>query len=47
MEVASSVGEAIRAARTQVPDHGMLFVAGSLYVVADARTLLLDAARRS
>jgi dihydrofolate synthase/folylpolyglutamate synthase len=47
VEVASSVGEAIRAARPQVPDDGMLFVAGSLYVVADARTLLLDAARRS
>jgi dihydrofolate synthase/folylpolyglutamate synthase len=47
VEVASSVGEAIRAARSQVPDDGMLFVAGSLYVVADARTLLLDAARRS
>jgi dihydrofolate synthase/folylpolyglutamate synthase len=47
MEVAGSVGEAVLAARSQVPDDGMLFVAGSLYVVADARTLLLDAARRN
>jgi dihydrofolate synthase/folylpolyglutamate synthase len=44
--VASTVAEAIEAARPQVPDNGMLFVAGSLYVVADARALLLEAARR-
>ncbi len=47
VEVAGSVGEAILAARPQVPDDGMLVVAGSLYVVADARTLLLDAARHN
>ena len=47
VEVAGSVNEAVLAARSQVPDDGMLFVAGSLYVVADARTLLLDAARRN
>jgi dihydrofolate synthase/folylpolyglutamate synthase len=47
VEVAGSVGDAVLAARSQVPDDGMLFVAGSLYVVADARTLLLEAARRN
>jgi dihydrofolate synthase/folylpolyglutamate synthase len=47
VEIAGSVGEAILAARPQVPDDGMLFVAGSLYVVADARTLLLDAAHQN
>jgi len=47
VEVASSVSDAILAARPQVPDDGMLVVAGSLYVVADARTLLLDAARQN
>ena len=46
VEVAGSVSDAILAARPQVPDDGMLVVAGSLYVVADARTLLLDAARQ-
>ncbi|MGH8917707.1 MAG: glutamate ligase domain-containing protein, partial [Actinomycetes bacterium] len=46
VEVAGSVSEAIRAARPLVPDDGMLFVAGSLYVVADARSLLVGAARR-
>jgi len=47
VEVASRVSDAILAARPQVPDDGMLVVAGSLYVVADARTLLLDAARQN
>jgi dihydrofolate synthase/folylpolyglutamate synthase len=47
VEVAASVGEAVLVARSQVPDDGMLLVAGSLYVVADARTLLLDAARQN
>ena len=41
-----SVAEAIATARPQVPDDGMLLVAGSLYVVTDAPELLLDAARR-
>lgn len=47
VEVAPSVSDAILAARPQVPDDGMLVVAGSLYVIADARTLLLDAARQN
>ena len=47
VEVAGSVSDAILAARPQVPDDGMLVVAGSLYVIADARTLLLDAARQN
>jgi dihydrofolate synthase/folylpolyglutamate synthase len=47
VEVAGSVSDAILAARPQVPDDGMLVVAGSLYVVGDARTLLLDAARQN
>jgi dihydrofolate synthase/folylpolyglutamate synthase len=47
VEVAGSVSDAIVAARPLVPDDGMLVVAGSLYVVADARTLLLDAAHRN
>jgi len=46
VEVAGSVAEAIEAARPHVPDDGLLFVAGSLYVVADARAVLLEAARR-
>jgi len=45
VEVSGSVAEAIATARPQVPEDGMLLVAGSLYVVADARVLLLDAAR--
>lgn len=46
VEVHDTVADAISAARPQVPENGMLFVAGSLYVVADARTLFLDAARQ-
>jgi len=46
VDVAASVAEAIATARPLVPEDGMLLVAGSLYVVADARVLLLDAARR-
>ncbi|MGH8996955.1 MAG: bifunctional folylpolyglutamate synthase/dihydrofolate synthase [Acidimicrobiales bacterium] len=46
VEVSPTVAEAVEAARSQVPDEGMLLVAGSLYVVTDARVLLLDAARR-
>ncbi len=47
VEVAGSVAEAIAAARPQVPEDGMLLVAGSLYVVTDARVLLLGASRRN
>jgi dihydrofolate synthase/folylpolyglutamate synthase len=47
VEVAPTVADAVLVARSQVPDDGMLLVAGSLYVVADARTLLLDAARHN
>jgi dihydrofolate synthase/folylpolyglutamate synthase len=47
VEVAGSVEDAIALARPQVPDDGMLLVAGSLYVVADARALLLDRARHN
>ena len=47
VEVAPTVAEAVEAARSQVPDDGTLLVAGSLYVVTDARVLLLDEARRN
>jgi dihydrofolate synthase/folylpolyglutamate synthase len=47
VEVAPTVADAVEAARSQVPDDGTLLVAGSLYVVTDARVLLLDAARRN
>lgn len=46
-DVAGSVAEAMTMAKPQVPDDGLLLVAGSLYVVTDARELLLDAARRT
>jgi dihydrofolate synthase/folylpolyglutamate synthase len=36
-----SVVDALTLARAQVPDEGMLVVTGSLYVVADARALLV------
>lgn len=45
--VTGSVGEAVALARSLVSDDGLLLVTGSLYVVADARTLLLDGARRT
>ncbi len=45
VEVVGSVAQAIEAAEPQVPADGMLLVAGSLYVVTDARALLLDASR--
>jgi len=38
--VAGSVAEAVAVARASVPADGLLLVAGSLYVVADARALL-------
>ncbi|MGH9048013.1 MAG: bifunctional folylpolyglutamate synthase/dihydrofolate synthase [Acidimicrobiales bacterium] len=47
VEVAGSVAEAVETARSQVPDDGILLVAGSLYVVADARALLCDPARQN
>jgi len=46
VEACGSVAEAIEGARPRVPEDGMLLVAGSLYVVADARALLLNTARR-
>jgi dihydrofolate synthase / folylpolyglutamate synthase len=42
--VAGSVDEAVVLARSLVPDDGLLLVTGSLYVVSDARTLLLSGA---
>jgi dihydrofolate synthase/folylpolyglutamate synthase len=42
--VAASVADAVAAGRTAVPDNGLLVAAGSLYVVAEARRLLLEAA---
>jgi dihydrofolate synthase/folylpolyglutamate synthase len=42
--VAGSVDEAVVLARSLVPDDGLLLVTGSLYVVSDARTLLLSSA---
>lgn len=47
VEVFGTVAEAIEAARPRVPEDGMLLVAGSLYVVTDARVLLLDTSRRN
>ncbi len=41
---ASSVAEAVTLARSRVPDDGLLLVAGSLYVVADARQMLVATA---
>jgi folylpolyglutamate synthase/dihydropteroate synthase len=39
--VAPSVADAVATARAAVPDDGLLVAAGSLYVVAEARRLLL------
>jgi dihydrofolate synthase/folylpolyglutamate synthase len=39
--VAPSVADAVATARAAVPDDGLLLAAGSLYVVAEARRLLL------
>ena len=44
--VAASVSEATRLGRSLVSDDGLLVVAGSLYVVADARLLLAHGAPR-
>jgi len=43
---APSVAAAVTAGRALVPADGLLVVAGSLYVVSDARTLLLAGAPR-
>jgi dihydrofolate synthase / folylpolyglutamate synthase len=40
--VAPSVADAVATARAAVPDDGLLVAAGSLYVVAEARQLLLE-----
>jgi folylpolyglutamate synthase/dihydropteroate synthase len=40
------VGEAAVAARTVTPSDGLMVVCGSLYVVADARRVLLEGAPR-
>ena len=45
--VAGTVGEAVALARSLVPEDGLLLVAGSLYVVADARQMLLKGASRA
>lgn len=42
VSVAASVAEAVALGRSLVPADGLLVVTGSLYVVADARTLLLE-----
>lgn len=42
-----TVAAAVSLARGLVPPHGLLLVTGSLYVVGDARRLLLEGARRS
>jgi dihydrofolate synthase/folylpolyglutamate synthase len=44
--VAGSVEEAVERARSLVGDDGLLLVAGSLYVVTDARRVLLEGASR-
>lgn len=43
VSTAGSVGDAVALARSLVTDDGLLLVTGSLYVVADARSLLLEA----
>jgi dihydrofolate synthase/folylpolyglutamate synthase len=43
---APTVTEAVRLARAQVSDDGLVVAAGSLYVVADARVLLAEGASR-
>jgi len=44
--IAPSVTEAVHVGRARARDDGLLVVAGSLYVVADARTFLLEGAGR-
>jgi len=46
VSVVPPVAEAVALGRTLVADDGLLLVTGSLYVVADARAVILDAARR-
>ena len=38
---AEQVGDALNLALSQLPENGLLLVCGSLYMVAEARTLLL------
>ena len=45
--VAGPVAEAVNLARSLTPEDGLLLVAGSLYVVADARRMLLQGASRA
>jgi folylpolyglutamate synthase/dihydropteroate synthase len=40
-----TVLDALTLARAEVPDDGMLVVTGSLYVVAEARALLVGSSR--
>lgn len=47
VETANSVADAVGIARSHLSADGMGIVAGSLYVVADARTLLLEGASQS
>ena len=42
VELVSSVGEALETARRLAGDEGSILVTGSLYVVGEARTILLD-----
>lgn len=44
VETAGSVPAAVESARSQLGEEGMGVVTGSLYVVADARSMLLEAA---
>lgn len=46
VETAATVREAVAAARAQLRPGGMGIVAGSLYVVTDARALLLEGAHQ-
>jgi dihydrofolate synthase/folylpolyglutamate synthase len=46
VHVADSVPEAVEEGRRLVADDGLLLVTGSLYVVADARAILLETAAR-
>jgi dihydrofolate synthase/folylpolyglutamate synthase len=46
VSVAGSVAEAVSVGRGVVSEDGLLLVAGSLYVVTDARQVLLEGASR-
>ncbi len=46
VEIGGTVARAVELGLAMVPEDGMLVVAGSLYVIGDVRSMLVDAARR-